>query len=370
VTDESITINRVMLEFLKANRNRYETRGKKKSAQESNFLAVIKVVRLTCGSLPAKEFTGKMLRDCRRAMIAKGWTRRHITKQTNRVRQMFAWGVLEGLVPPDVIHSLKCLPALKPGEDGVRERPKVKPVAEDLVRRCLPSMQKPIAAMVELMLWTGARSGEIVLLRPCDLDRSSLVWIHRPHYHKGEKAGKERNILIGPEGQRILTPWLEGCGEEYVFSPAKAETVRLAERAANRKSPRWPSHMKRNTAKRVGARRKRKPGRRYDVDAFRRAVAYGISKTDREARKARDKVLRESGELKQGEKTPYTVKKHERIVPPWHPHQLRHTAATRLRKQYGIEMARVILGHSSIEVSELYAEIDLEAAKEVMNKSG
>jgi integrase len=128
--------------------------------------------------------------------------------------------------------------------------------------------------------------------------------------------------------------------------------------------------MARNAVKQVGARRKRKPGERYAVDAFRRAVTYGIDKADREARKARDRAMRQVGEMQEDEKTPYKVKKHERIVPSWHPHQLRHTAATRLRKQYGIEMARVILGHSSIEVSELYAEIDLEAAKEVMSQSG
>ena len=54
----------------------------------------------------------------------------------------------------------------------------------------------------------------------------------------------------------------------------------------------------------------------------------------------------------------------------WHPNQLRHTAATRIRAAYGIELARIILGHSSAVTSEIYAEIDREKAKEVMGRMG
>ena len=54
----------------------------------------------------------------------------------------------------------------------------------------------------------------------------------------------------------------------------------------------------------------------------------------------------------------------------WHPNQLRHTAATRIRSAYGIELARIILGHSSAVTSDIYAEIDREKAKEVMGKMG
>ncbi len=42
----------------------------------------------------------------------------------------------------------------------------------------------------------------------------------------------------------------------------------------------------------------------------------------------------------------------------WHPHQLRHNAATDLRRQFGIEATRVVLGHASAVTSEIYAEMD------------
>lgn len=54
----------------------------------------------------------------------------------------------------------------------------------------------------------------------------------------------------------------------------------------------------------------------------------------------------------------------------WHPHQLRHAAATRLRREFGIEAARVILGHSSPAMTDLYAEIDASRAQDVMARIG
>jgi integrase len=57
-------------------------------------------------------------------------------------------------------------------------------------------------------------------------------------------------------------------------------------------------------------------------------------------------------------------------VPHWHPNQLRHNAATRLRKEFGLDVARVILGHSSPVVTEVYAEVDREKALAVMEKVG
>jgi integrase len=53
-----------------------------------------------------------------------------------------------------------------------------------------------------------------------------------------------------------------------------------------------------------------------------------------------------------------------------HPHQLRHTCATLIRKECGIEIARIILGHSSLDVTQIYAEADMRAAMSVMSKLG
>ena len=54
----------------------------------------------------------------------------------------------------------------------------------------------------------------------------------------------------------------------------------------------------------------------------------------------------------------------------WHPHQLRHNAATELRKEFGIEAARIILGHHSTAVTEIYAEKDEQEAIAAIMKVG
>ena len=54
----------------------------------------------------------------------------------------------------------------------------------------------------------------------------------------------------------------------------------------------------------------------------------------------------------------------------WSPNQLRHSAATEIRCKYGLEEAQVVLGHSSANVTEVYAERDIKKAKEVARQIG
>jgi site-specific recombinase XerC len=49
---------------------------------------------------------------------------------------------------------------------------------------------------------------------------------------------------------------------------------------------------------------------------------------------------------------------------------LRHSAATEIRKQFGLEAAQTVLGHSQANVTQVYAERDWQLAAEVMRKIG
>jgi integrase len=57
-------------------------------------------------------------------------------------------------------------------------------------------------------------------------------------------------------------------------------------------------------------------------------------------------------------------------VPAWSPNQLRHAAATRIRRELGLEAARAVLGHSSAQVTEIYAELDQSKAADAMKRLG
>jgi integrase len=57
-------------------------------------------------------------------------------------------------------------------------------------------------------------------------------------------------------------------------------------------------------------------------------------------------------------------------IASWHPHQLRHTAATEVRKRYGLEAAALILGHARCDVTQVYAEINQARALQIAAEVG
>ena len=186
--------------------------------------------------------------------------------------------------------------------------------------------------MVELQRLTGMRPGEVVILRAGDLDMGADVWVYAPARHKTEHHGKTREVLIGPKGQDVLRPWLRAEREAYLFSPAEAMLERRAAMRAGRKSPVQPSQRDRS------AERPRKaPGVRYTVASYRRAIQAACARAG---------------------------------VAVWHPHQLRHAAATEIRRRFGLEASRVILGHEDIRAAQIYAEEDRARGVEIMREMG
>jgi site-specific recombinase XerC len=57
-------------------------------------------------------------------------------------------------------------------------------------------------------------------------------------------------------------------------------------------------------------------------------------------------------------------------IPHWHPNQLRHTTATKVREQFGLEAAQVVLGHSRADVTQVYAERNSVSAIRAMGAIG
>ncbi|MEP6167120.1 MAG: site-specific integrase, partial [Rhodopirellula bahusiensis] len=180
----------------------------------------------------------------------------------------------------------------------------------------------------------GTRPGEVCSLRPCDVDRSGDVWVYTPSEHKTEHHEKERAIAIGPKAQVLLEPYLERRANSFCFSPAESEERRRAKAAAARTTP-LSCGNRRGTNRRKTP--KRTPRDRYFTDSYRRAI-----------HRACDKLK----------------------IEKWAPNRLRHTSATQVRREFGIEAAQVVCGHESAEVTQIYAERDLELAKKVARAVG
>ena len=59
-----------------------------------------------------------------------------------------------------------------------------------------------------------------------------------------------------------------------------------------------------------------------------------------------------------------------RTTHQWAPNRLRHTAATEIRREFGLEAAQISLGHSQANVTQVYAERDMKKGIEVARKIG
>jgi len=310
----------------------YYVKSGKPTTEPVNIRLALRHLRKTYGHTPARDFGPLKLKTVRQVMIDSGLCRNEINKRVRRIVRVFKWAVGEEIVPPSVHHGLRAVEGLRRGRANVRESKPVKPVPEALVDAIRPFVARQVWTMIELQRLTAMRPGEVTGMRTCDIDTSGRVWTYTPSEHKTDHHDKERTIYLGPQAQAIIKPWLRTELTAFLFSPREAMDERKARMRQRRKTPVQPSQRCRAKPK-----PKKTPGERYDTDSYRRAIAYGCKRAG---------------------------------VARWHPHQLRHNAATQLRKEFGLDVARVILGHSSPVVTEVYAEVDREKAVCVMERVG
>jgi integrase len=218
--------------------------------------------------------------------------------------------------------------------------------------------------MVQLQLLTGMRPGELVILRAIDLDTAGKVWLYRPGSdqgaegaHKTAHRGHRRIIPIGPRGQEILRRYLKPDLYAHLFSPWEVVERLHADRRQRRKTKVQPSQARR-TRKRHP---RRKPRDRYSVASYGRAIARAVlaANTTKTCETCKGRKPEDCCAACQSA-----------AVPHWHPHQLRHTKATEIRREAGLDAARAVLGHRSPVMTEVYAELDMAKAAEVMERLG
>jgi integrase len=312
-------------------------------------------------------------------MIKLGWSRTYINRQIGRIKQIFKWAAAQELIPVDAYQALLTVAGLRKGKTEARENDPVRPIAENWMEQTIPRVSRQVAGMIRLMHTTGIRPGEAVIMRGCDLDPSATVWVYRPQRHKTQHHGHDRIIYLGPKAQEIIHPFLKSDLQAHLFSPADAEAERREKLHETRKTPL-------NAGNGIGTNRSRRPQKKpadhYTIDSYRRAIADACDAAfPPPGHLARQKVQGRRGEKDRRWETraewrqrlgaeKWSELRRWQNDHRWHPHQLRHSAATRLRKQYGLEAARVVLGQKSDGVAEIYAEVDLSKAEKIMGEVG
>jgi integrase len=329
--EADLTVNELLVAYLR-HADAYYVKNGRPTKEPQDIRYAIRPIRQVYGHTSARSFGPLALKAIRQVMIDSGLCRNEVNKRIGKIKRAFKWAVSEELIPPSVHHGLQAVSGLRRGRADIRESEPVRPVPEAFVEAVRPHVSRQIWAMIQLQSLTGMRPGEVVAIRTIDIDTSGRVWSYTPASHKTEHHGKRRVIHFGPRAQECLRQWLRTDLTACLFSPAEATAERRTEMRRARKTSVQPSQ--RDRAK---PRPKKRPGSSYTVKSYCRAIAYACERVG---------------------------------VPKWHPNQLRHNAATRLRKDFGLDVARAVLGHSSPVVTEVYAELDGAKAAEAMERVG
>lgn len=376
------TVSEVLLAFLRWAEGYYRTPDGKPTHEIVELRLSVRPVRELYGHTVAAEFGPKALAVVRQRMIDAGLCRTLINRRIDRVKRVFKWAASEELVPVTVYQALRTLAGLRRGRSEVRESEPVGPVDAATVDATLPFLDAHLRTMVELQRLTGMRPGEVCGLRFGEIDRTGDVWLFRPRQHKTAHRDRERVIPIGPKARAALAAFLlragtppagfvptdntarlvmadayqeagrerdavllrdlgrgvvvvSGCVVDPaapLFSPADAQAERFRTARKNRKSKVPPSQQNRHKARPVRVPGTEFTGKVYGHRIRKAAIKAGVSN--------------------------------------WHPNQLRHSFATRVRKAHGLEAAQVMLGHSRADVTQVYAERNTALAVEIAAKVG
>jgi integrase len=342
VTGPGMTVNELIAEYWEFAERYYRKPDGSPSSELRDFKNTLRPFKHLYGPTPACEFGPLALKAVRELMIKgyvhpdygpqKALSRGVVNQRIGRIKRVFKWAVENEKIPSSVHHGLEAVRGLAPRRSEARETEPVKPVPLPFVRATQEKAGPVVADMIELQLLTGMRPGELVIMRACDIDMAGPVWIYTPTTHKTLHLGHTRPIQIGPQGQEVIRRYLKPNTQAFLFSPRESMEIIWEEQRANRKTKVQPSQRNRKKPN-----PKKKLGEKYTTASYGHAIVRAAEKAG---------------------------------VPAWHPHQLRHTRATEIRRHYGIDAARAVLGHHSPAITEVYAELDESQAAKIMREIG
>ncbi len=370
----NLTVGEILLPFLRWAEGYYRTPDGEPTHEVVELRLSARAVRELYGHLPACEFGPKALAAVLLSMIGADLSRKLIYKRIDRVRRAFKWAAAEELVPVTVYQALRTLAGLQKGRTEAREAEPVKPVDPAHVAATLPFLSSHLQAMVGLQLLTGMRPGEVCRFRLDEVERTGEVWMYRPDRHKTAHRGKARAIPLGPRAVAGLVAFLrragsppDGFGHIDPNDPARRDARRAMAEAYQRAGRVQDAALLRDAARRVEVvagcvidphRPLFSPAEAREewVRAVRAKRKSKVPPSQQHRRAENPK--RQPGSVYKVAAYGHAVRKaaEKAGVPHWHPNQIRHTYATKVRKEYGPEATQVMLSHSRISTTEVYAE--------------
>lgn len=272
-----------------------------------NMRAATRILAEEFASVPVDDFGPLKLKEVQSRLIDRGHVRTHINAMVNRIRRVFKWGVSEEIVRPTLLESLRAVNGLQKGRSDAKESDARTPVNRERIDLVIPFLQPIVQSMVELQWLTGVRSESLCYATPSQFDTSGDVWLWMPK-HKTEYRGHKLVVPVGPRGQGIIRAYLSRPVDEYLFNP------REGKQGSNGTY-----------------------NRHYTRSSYRQAVIRACDRAE---------------------------------IERFTPHQIRHSKGDIVRELYGAEAAQAILGHKSLDATQIYARKRLDLAKRVALEIG
>ncbi len=339
VEELALTVTELVARYWKHAKAFYRRVDGTTTETAENMRATMRTLRQAYGDVPVDEFGPIALKAVRQRFVDAGQTRGYVNSNVDKIRRMFRWGVSEELVDESTLRRLESVDGLRKGKTAAPDNPPVPPVDDAIVDLTLPELPPTIADMVQIQRLTGARPGEVCMMRPVDIEITGEVWIYIPSRHKTEHHDKSRAIVIGPKAQAILTKYLERDPGTHCFNPAEVLDSHLVDRHAKRVTP-LSCGCKPGKRKR---RRSHAPGVCYTNDSYRRVIHRAcdrvflppspLAQLPKESQRARTQRLSEH----QREQLAKWQSDNR-----WSPNQLRHTMGTATRERFGIEAVAAV----------------------------
>lgn len=296
-----------------------ETYYRHQPGQTTEFVGVRAAMAplLLFGDDDVLDFGPNRLRQIQQHLAATGYARQTVNAKVSRILRCFRWAESREMVPAGTAAHLRTVDGLRQGRSAAVELPPVVGVPWSIVAATLPWLTPVVAAMVTVQYWAGMRPGEVIQMRPGDVDRSGEPWWYCPATHKTAHTGRTLVKALPAPARAALEPYLSRDSATYCFSP--------------RESWAWSATQSRRDSRPV--RPRKAIGERYSTASYGGAVRRAI--------------------LKQRAHTADP----QAHLPHWHPHQLRHGITTEISQRFGQQAAQRWLGHARLDTTAIYDEL-------------
>ena len=205
---EQVTMNDLRNKFRKYAEQSYRTK------EPRNYDYALAAACKMFGNLAVSEFTPAHLKTVRQSMLNAHLCRTTVNRRVRQIVFVFRWAVEEQIVKPEIWQALAAVRPIQRGRDNAIDYEPIQPVSESDFLRVVEAVPPRYRPALWVQLLTGMRSGELLAMRPQDVQMGGRHWYYTPKEHKTAKEIGAKIIGI-PEPAIVFL--VEAMPKEFSF---------------------------------------------------------------------------------------------------------------------------------------------------------